>query len=133
MAFKVVHTIGLGLLGLEDEEECRKIGAEFFAIPCLTEDELIAAAQDADAVLTIMLPFTRRVISSLNKCKLIHNVAAGYEDVDVQAATDYGICVSNAGDFNAEAVTEHAMALILACARKLVRLDKAIKEDEGGE
>ncbi len=126
MTFKVV--VPFSRIQLQDEEECRKIGAEFFTIPCHTEDELIAATQDADAVLTISVPFTRKVISKLNKCKLIHNIAAGYEDIDVQAATDYGICVSNAGDFNSEAVSEHAMALILACARKLVRLDRAVRE-----
>ena len=113
---------------LQDEEECRKIGAELFVIPCRTEDELIAATQDADAVLTYSVPFTRKVISKLNRCKLIHSAGAGYEEIDVQAATDYGICVSNAGDFNSEEVAEHAMALILACARKLVRLDRAVRE-----
>jgi len=130
MTFKVVTPISI--VDLKDEEELRKIDAELFVIPCQTEDELIAATQDADAVLTVMVPFTRNVISKLNKCKLIHNIAAGYEDTDVQAATDYGICVSSGGDFNSEEVAEHAMALILACARKLVRLDRAIREGKWG-
>ncbi len=130
MTFRVVTPISI--VDLQDEEELRKIDAELFIIPCQTEDELIAATQDADAVLTILAPFTRNVISKLNKCKLIHNIAAGYEDTDVQAATDYGICVSNGGDFNSEEVAEHAVALILACARKLVRLDRAIREGKWG-
>ena len=113
MTFKVV--VPISRLDYQDEEECRKIAAEVFVIPSRTEDELIAATQDADAVITVSVPFTRRVISKLNKCKLIHSVAAGYEDIDVQAATDYGICVSNAGDFNSEEVSEHAIMLILAC------------------
>ena len=125
MTFRVV--VPISIIQLQDEEECRKIDAELFTIPCHTEDELIAATEDADAVLTISVPFTGKVISKLNKCKLIHNIAAGYEDIDVQAATDNGICVSNAGDFNSEEVSEHAMALILACARKLVRLDRAVR------
>ena len=72
---------------MRDDEECRKVGAEFFNIPCRTEDEVIAAAQDADAVIThsvpILVPFTRKVISKLNKCKVIHNIGAGYEGIDV--------------------------------------------------
>ncbi|GAI05112.1 unnamed protein product, partial [marine sediment metagenome] len=90
MAFKVVITLH-HLAG--DEEECRKIGGELFTIPCNTEDELIAATQDADAVITGMeclVPYTRKVISKLKKCKIIHNIGAGYERIDVQAATDYG-------------------------------------------
>jgi len=125
MTFKVVMTLR-HLAG--DEEECRKIGAELFVIPCRTEDELIAATQDADGILTLGRPFTRKVISKLNKCKLIHNLGAGYEGIDVQAATDYGICISIPGDYCAEEVAEHTMALILACTRKLVRLDKAVRE-----
>ena len=130
MTFRVVATISI--VDLKNEEELRKIDAELFVIPCQTEDELIAATQDADAVLTISVPFTRKVISKLNKCKLIHNIAAGYEDTDVQAATDYGICVSSGGDFNSEEVAEHAMMFVLACARKLGRLDRAIREGKWG-
>ena len=132
MTFKVVITL-LHLAG--DEEECRKIGGELFTTPCNTEAELIAATQDADAILTGMeclVPFTRKVISKLNKCKLIHNIGAGYEGIDVQAATDYGICVSFAGDYCSEEVAEHAMALILACARRLTRLDRAVREGKWG-
>ena len=98
MAFRVVMTAPLA--HLEDEEECRKIGVELFTIPCQTEDELIAATQDADAVITVPpQPFTRKVISKLNKCRLIHNLSTGYEGIDVQAATDYGICISFPGDY----------------------------------
>jgi D-3-phosphoglycerate dehydrogenase len=127
MAFRVV--VPISITQLQDEEKCQEIGAELFVIPCRTEDELIVATQDADAILTDSdsVPFTRKVISTFNECKLIHNMGAGYEGIDVQAATDYGICVSNGGDFNSEEVAEHAMALILACARKLVRLDRAVR------
>ena len=127
MTFRVVMTALL--THLQDEEECRKIGAELFTIPCHTEDELTAATQDADGIITVPpQPFTRKVISKLNKCRLIHNLGAGYEGIDVQAATDYGICVSFPGDYCSEEVAEHTMALILACARKVVRLDKAVRE-----
>jgi len=127
MALRIVMTTPYDT---RDDEECRRIGAELFTIPCETEDELIAATQDADAVVTLSLPFTRRVISRLNKCKLIHSIGAGYDGIDVQAATDYGICVSFMGDYCSEEVAEHAMALILACARKLVRLDRAVRRGE---
>jgi len=131
MALRLVKTIEVAY-PMRDEAECRKIGAEFFDIPCKTEGEAISATQDADAIIThsvpILTPFTRKVISKLNKCKVIHNIGTGYEGIDVQAATDYGICVSFPGDYCSEEVAEHTMALILACARKLVRLDRAVKE-----
>lgn len=125
MGFKVVRTIEGAHL---DEKKYRGIGAEFIMIPCRTEDEIVAATHDADAVQTYLQPFTRRVISKLNRCKLIHNVGTGYEGIDIEAATDYGICVSYPGDYCKDEVAEHTMALILACARKLIRLDRAVRE-----
>jgi D-3-phosphoglycerate dehydrogenase len=132
MPFKVMITMH-HVAG--DKEECRKIGGELFTIPCYTEDEVIAATHNADAVITGMecpVPFTRKVISKLEKCRVIHNTGAGYERIDVPAATDYGICVSYPGDYCAEEVAEHTMALLLACARRILRLDKAVRQGNWG-
>jgi D-3-phosphoglycerate dehydrogenase len=130
--FKIVmplnHTAG-------DEAECRKIGGKLHTIICNTEEELITATRDADAIMTSTEchpPFTRKVISELSRCKVIHNIGAGYEKLDVPAATDYGICVSFAGDYCAEEVAEHTLALLLACARRVVRLDRAVREGNWG-
>ncbi len=109
-----------------------KIDAEYSVVMCKTEDELISNFQDADAVITNEEPpnVTQRVIASLKKCRLIHNTATGYENIDVKAAIECGICVSNAGDYSIEEVSDHVMALLLACARKVVRLDRAIREGQ---
>ena len=117
---------------LLDAEEWQKLDAEPTAILCRTEEEVIAAAHDADAIIThsipVYIPVTRRVIGKLEKCRLIHDTGTGYEGIDVEAATDYGICVSNVADYAAEEVSEHVMTLLLACARKLARLDRAVRE-----
>lgn len=112
------------------EEFWRKIDAEYSVISCNTEDELIAATKDADAILTTIRPphFTRKVVGNLKKCRLIHNMATGYEGIDVKAATEQGICVANAGDWAAEEVSDHTMALLLACARKIARFDRTLRE-----
>ena len=125
MVWKVVRTIpGTAL----DEKEFHKMGAEYFEIPAKTEDEIIAVARDADVVLTYYQPYTRRVISNLKKARLIHNTGTGYDGIDIKAATDCGIIVSFPGDYSKEEVAEHSVALILACARKILRLDKAVRE-----
>lgn len=127
MAFKVV------MLFLHPQcphsiEDYKKMGMDFVQIPCQTEDEIIAAAHDADAIITTFWqPFTRKVIERLTKCKLIHNLSTGYEGIDIKAATEHGICVSFPGDYSTEEVAEHTMALILACARKLLRIDRAVR------
>ena len=125
MVWKIVRTIpGTAF----DEKEFHKMGAELFEIPAKTEDEIIAVARDADVVLTYYQPYTRKVISGLKKARLIHNIGTGYDGIDVQAATDNGIIVSFPGDYCKEEVAEHSVALILACARKVVHLDRAVRE-----
>ena len=112
-----------------DPVEEAKINAKMTIIKCSTEAELIDACTDADAVVAGRLnSFPRSVIGNLSKCRLIHRMAAGYENIDVDAATDYAICVSNAGDFNSEEVAEHAMTMMLASARKLIRFDQRVRQ-----
>ena len=126
MPFKVVMVVPNPMIP-HDEEDYRQIGAEFVTQPCQTEDEIIAAAQDADFVLTFKKPITQKVIEKLNRCKLIYNIGTGYETIDLAAATEHGICVSYPDGYCSEEVAEHTMALILACARKLLRLDRAVR------
>ena len=128
MAFKAVLAISFALPGLpHDEKAYKEKGIDFIKAPCQTEEEIIAAVSDADAVITGLQPFNRNVIDKLSKCKLIHSIGIGYEGIDVKAATEHGICVSTPADYCLEEVSDHAMALILSCARKINRIDKAVR------
>jgi len=126
MSFKVVMTARV-LPRRDIEAYQENLGVDFQTVPCQTEDEIMAAAQDADAVITLMQPFSRRVIENLENCKLIFNAGTGFDTIDVQAATEHGICVAFPGDYCVEEVSDHAMALLLACARKITRLDRAVR------
>ena len=125
MAFKVVSLFDLPTFP-QDAKAYEAAGIEFVLIPCTTEDEVIAAACDADGVVSAIEPMTEKVIGKLERCKLIMTPKAGIENIDVAAATKHGICVANAGDYAKEEVSDHAMALLLGCARKIVRLDRAV-------
>lgn len=127
MTVKVVMVVPHPLIP-HDEADYRKIGAEFITKPCQTEEDIIDAAGEADFILTFNKPFTREVIGQLERCRMIYNIGTGYETIDLEAATEHGICVSYPDAYCSEEVAEHAMALILACARKLVRLDRAVRE-----
>jgi len=128
MGFKTVLSISFSYPGLpHDEKAYREKGIEFIKAPCSTEEEIVAAASDADAVITVLQPFGRKAIESLTKCKLIHCIGIGYDGIDVKAATENGICVSTPADYCLEEVSDHAMALIFACARKISRLDRAVR------
>ncbi len=118
MSFKVVLTSRV-LPRRDTQDYQARSGAEFVTIPCTTEDDIIAAAGDADAVVTLMQPYTRRVIQRLAMCKLIYNAGTGFDSIDLGAAADLGVCVAYAGDYCAEEVAEHVIALVLASARKI--------------
>jgi D-3-phosphoglycerate dehydrogenase len=127
MAFKAVMVVANPMIP-HDEADYRRIGVEFITSPCQTEEEIIEAARDADFVLTFKKPFTGKVMEQLIRCRMVYNIGTGYETIDLEAATEHGICVSYPDAYCSEEVAEHAMALILACARKLVRLDRAVRE-----
>jgi D-3-phosphoglycerate dehydrogenase len=105
-----------------------KIGADFVAAHCVSELDVINLAENADAVITEYAPLTKHVIEKLVSCKIISMNAAGYDNVDVEAATEAGILVVNCPDYCYDEVADHTMALLLACARGIVRFDHHIKK-----
>ncbi len=129
MSIKVVMTARV-LSKREIEAYRNELGVDFQTVPCKTEDELIEATHDADAIITLMQPFSRRVIEKLEKCRLIFNAGTGFDTIDIEAATERGICISYPGDYCMEEVSDHAMALLMTSARKITRLDRAVRENK---
>jgi len=111
-----------------EKEILSEIDLEFLLAHCNTEDEVIKAAQDADGIINQYAPITRRVIESLKGCKIIARYGVGVDNIDVEAATEYGIIVANVPDYCVDEVSTHTVALILACARGITLLNSKIRE-----
>lgn len=96
----------------------------------LTEEELLENVKGVDAILSLL---TDRVDGDLMdaagpQLKVISNYAVGFDNVDVKAATDRGIVVTNTpSDEVNEAVAEHTWALILTLLRRVVEADEATR------
>jgi len=105
-----------------------EINPEFILAQCKTEDEVIEAAHDADGIINQYAPITRRVIESLNRCKVIARYGVGVDSIDIESATEHKIIVANVPDYCVDEVSTHAMALILACARGITFLDRKIRD-----
>ena len=73
---------------LEEREELASLDAELIILDCRCEDDIIAQAQDADAILTYGGPMTRRVMEKLAPCQCIVRYGIGYDTVDTEAATE---------------------------------------------
>jgi D-3-phosphoglycerate dehydrogenase len=105
-----------------ERREIARLGAVLADYQCRTEEEVIGAARDADAVIVQFAPVTRRVIENLERCKVIVRYAIGVDNIDVAAAAERGIVVCNVPDYGVDEVSNHAVLLLLACSRKLVQV-----------
>jgi D-3-phosphoglycerate dehydrogenase / 2-oxoglutarate reductase len=93
-----------------------------------TEEEFMAAAREADAVYVKGVRITRRMIEALDKCRLIALGSVGVDYVDVDAASERGIPVTNCPDTFIEEVADHAMMLLLAAHRRALEQDRIVRE-----
>lgn len=112
----------------EERRELAAVDARLEVRNLASEDEAIGALARADAILANLFPLTRRIIERLERCRVISRYGVGYDSVDVEAATRKGIWVARVPDFAAEEVSDHALALLLACARKIAYRDRRIRE-----
>ena len=102
--------------------------AELTVLQTKKPEEFLAAAADCDALLnTYAGPITAEVMAQMPRCKIIARYGIGVDTIDVQAATEAGIIVTNNPTYCIEEVAEHAMALILACARKVAFYDRLVR------
>ena len=85
-----------------------------------TEDDLVASCADAEIMMGLgQFPFTERVFEGLPRLEFLMQCTVGYDRVDVGAATRHGVLVANSPLFCIEEVSDHAVMLLMACARKL--------------
>ncbi|MCL1995861.1 MAG: C-terminal binding protein [Defluviitaleaceae bacterium] len=101
-------------------------GHEFVKLTCQNEDEVIAQAKDADAILNIALKMTEKSISQLEKCQVMVRYGIGVDEFDIPAATKKGIKICNVTTYCIEEVAIHATSLMLAVARQLKHFDSVV-------
>lgn len=97
------------------------------------EGALIRDAADCDAILTNGGSFTRRVMDAAKKLKVIARCGVGAGAVDLDAATELGIQITHTPIANSNSVAEHALAMLLACAKNLVRADAETRKNRWQE
>jgi D-3-phosphoglycerate dehydrogenase len=90
-------------------------------------DAVLGVAADADGILNTYLPWSAESIGRLEKCRIIARYGIGFDNVDLKAAADAGIVVTNVPDYSVEEVATHALALILASLRKVVTADGSVR------
>lgn len=93
--------------------------AELVLPEATDEQSLIAAADRVDAIMTNWAKVTAKVIAAAPGCRIVARLGIGLDNIDVAYATRQKILVTNIPDYCLTEVAEHALALLLAQARKV--------------
>jgi D-3-phosphoglycerate dehydrogenase / 2-oxoglutarate reductase len=103
-------------------------GVELVVASCRSSAEVAAAGREADALLVNMASADAAAIESLERCVVIARYGVGLDNIDVEAASRRGIKVANVPGYCDREVAEHALGLILACARGIPIRDRSVRE-----
>jgi D-3-phosphoglycerate dehydrogenase len=114
------------------EQERRAVeasGGTLVVAQTVDEQELVQLCKDADGVLTVRAPITKRVIAAMERCRIIVRYGIGVDSIDIPAATECGIMVANVPDYCIDEVSDHALALLLMLSRQMIPAVSLAKQE----
>ncbi|MBV1703322.1 MAG: hydroxyacid dehydrogenase [Hyphomicrobiales bacterium] len=120
-----LHPAGLALLDGRD-------GFTFECVDEVSEPSYAPSIGGADALVIRTQPMSAATIARASRLKIVSRHGVGYDAVDLAALNERKIPLCVAGDVNSLSVAEHAMTLLLSCAKRLVRGDRAVREGNWG-
>ncbi len=101
-------------------------GIELLEAQCKTEEQVIAAGADVDALLVTFAPINERVFAALPKVGMVARLGAGYDTINPHDAARHGVWVANSPDYGVGEVSLHALSMMLACIRRLHGYDSDV-------
>src|SRR5205085_3138742 len=97
----------------------RRVDPELRMAKSAAPEDILAVARDADAILVTYAKLTGDILRQLTRCRAIGRFGLGVDNIDIAAAVELGITVTYVPDYCMQEVSGHAMALLLALARKV--------------
>jgi D-3-phosphoglycerate dehydrogenase / 2-oxoglutarate reductase len=113
-----------------EREILREVDAELVVAETGESDELVALAAATDAILTNWKRVPTEALDGADRCLVVSRYGVGLDNIPVDRATELGILVVNVPDFCFDEVSDHAMALMLGCARRVVKFARATRAGE---
>src|ERR1700745_3877174 len=110
----------------------RRVDPELRMAKSAAPDDILAVARDADAILVTYAKLSGALVRQLRRCKAIGRFGLGVDNIDVAAAVECGITVTYVPDYCMREVSDHAMALLLALARKVVFSNNLVQSGRWG-
>ena len=105
----------------------------FRAVDNSNLNEFMTAVLDADGLLGMGLPIKTSDLRPNTRLKAIATISAGYDAFDVPELTEQGVVLMNLFDPLTETTADMAFALLMASARRVVELDRKIRQGEWGK
>jgi D-3-phosphoglycerate dehydrogenase len=102
-----------------EREILARVGAELIEADDTSEQSLCDLASDVDAIAANWAQVNDAVVRSARRCRIICRMGIGLDNIAVATATKLKIPVTNVPDYCVGEVADHALALILACARNI--------------
>jgi D-3-phosphoglycerate dehydrogenase / 2-oxoglutarate reductase len=123
-----VVVAGAAFASLEPETRAlAAIGAVVIDARGLDAAQTLELCRDADGVMTDYFRCSAEVITKLERCRVVCQYGVGLDQIDVEAATGAGIYVTHTPAYCVDELADHALALMLAVARNVVRFDRAVR------
>lgn len=112
-----------------ERQQLRRVDAELELIGAnKSAEELATLMTDAHAVIVGSAPITDEVLASMPQCKVVARYGVGLDTLDLDAATEHGVVCAHVPDFCMEEVANHALLLLLSAVKKVVPLDRAVRD-----
>ncbi|MDS0220507.1 C-terminal binding protein [Haloarcula sp. S1AR25-5A] len=110
-----------------------ELDAEVVAAETDTEDALRDAADSAAAlVVDVNTPITATVLDALDDLRIVARAGVGIDNIDVAAAADNGVTVTNVPEYCTDEVATHTATLLLDCVRTVAAYDRDVRDGEWG-
>jgi len=104
-----------------------RLDPEYRMAKSSSPEDILSVARDADAILVTYAKLPGELLRQLKNCKAIGRFGLGVDNIDLPAAKDLGIAVNYVPDYCLREVSDHAMALLLALARKVTFSNRLVQ------
>jgi D-3-phosphoglycerate dehydrogenase len=104
-----------------------RLNPEYLVAASANAEDILAVARDADAILVTYAKLPGTLLRRLTRCKAIGRFGLGVDNIDLLAAGECGIAVNYVPDYCLREVSDHAMAFVLALARKVTFSNKLVQ------
>ncbi len=106
---------------------CQRAGIGVRQFHRVRPERLPAIVADADALIVRTAEITAETVHAARRLRIVARYGVGYDNIDVSALSARGIPLATVGDANAVPVAEHALAMLLALAKRVPELDRTVR------